>query len=199
MDRRVLTRLELKWRQRRLAIVFQDLGLWPNLTVWSNVMLGLASCRLSKIEKRERTAQVLQVCKIGGLGKRQLSGLSGGEQQRVALARALAVEPQLLLLEEPGNGLDLALRHAFLRQVVELSEEMGTAVLLVSHNLHDAQVIRGSLAVVEDAKLETFYTVEQVLASNLTTLESWCDEFGTEMLFNEHGSSGREHLRLGGY
>jgi ABC-type sulfate/molybdate transport systems ATPase subunit len=103
----------------------------------------------------------------------------------VALARALAVQPQLLLLDEPCNGLDLALRHSFLRQVVELSEEMGSAVLLVSHNLHDSQVIRGDIAVLEEGNLETYRTIEQACGSNQTTLKRWLEVFGTEKLFRE--------------
>ncbi len=186
------TKVLIPPHKRYLAVVFQDLGLWPNLTAWSNVMLGLSACKLSKTEKRERTAQALQLCSISGLSKRRPSELSGGEQQRVALARALAVQPQLLLLDEPCNGLDLALRHAFLRQVVELSQAMGTAVLLVSHNLHDAQVIRGDIAVLEDGKLETYRTLEQVCASSQATLKRWLDEFGTEKLFGERGQPIRE-------
>lgn len=171
--------------KRGLAMVFQDLGLWPNLTAWSNVSLGLSACKLSKTENRERTAHALQLCGISSLAKRRPCDLSGGEQQRVGLARALAVQPQLLLLDEPCNGLDLALRHAFLRQVVELSEAMGTAVLLVSHNLHDAQVIRGDIAVLEDSQLETYHSLEQVRGSSQATLKRWLDEFGIEKLFCE--------------
>lgn len=178
--------------KRRLAVVFQDLGLWPNLTAWNNVMLGLSSSALSRGEKRERVGQAFELCRIGGLAGRRPTELSGGEQQRVALARALAVQPQLLLLDEPCNGLDTALRQAFLRQVVELSEEMSTSVVLVSHNLYDNQLLRGDLAVLEDGKLELHQTLEQVRTSSLTTLRAWRDEFGTERLFL-HGQRLRQN------
>jgi ABC-type Fe3+/spermidine/putrescine transport system ATPase subunit len=177
--------------RRQLAVVFQDLGLWPNLTVWANVMLGLSACKLSRADKRERASQALQLCHLMELARRRPCALSGGEQRRVALARALAVQPQLLLLDEPCNGLDLGLRHAFLRQVVELSEEMGTAVILVSHNLGDAQVIRGGIAVLENARLQTYQTLDQARSSSQKTIQHWLEAFGSEGLLSEaNGHSG---------
>lgn len=171
--------------RRQLAMVFQDLGLWPNLTAWGNVMLGLSAANLSRAAKRERAEQALQLCNLMPMARKRPADLSGGEQQRVALARALAVQPRLLLLDEPCHGLELALRHAFLRQVVELSEEMGTGVILVTHDLNDARVIRGSIAVLEDGGVQVYRNVSQVRTTNQRTLVRWIDEFGSDGLLGE--------------
>jgi ABC-type Fe3+/spermidine/putrescine transport system ATPase subunit len=92
-------------RQRGITMVFQDLALWPNLTVLDNVLLGLASERLTRIEARRRADEALSVCKID-LATRKPGNISGGQQQRVALARALAGKPRFLFLDEPFSGLD---------------------------------------------------------------------------------------------
>jgi iron(III) transport system ATP-binding protein len=86
---------------RGIAMVFQDLGLWANLTVRQNVLLGLASARLDRRQKQERTDAALELCQIASRAAERPFRLSAGEQQRVALARAIAVRPKLLLLDEP--------------------------------------------------------------------------------------------------
>ncbi len=136
--------------QRGLALVFQDLGLWPNLTACGNVLLGLSGLRLSRAERRARAHAALDACGLTQLADRTPARLSGGEQQRVALARALAVEPRLLLLDEPFTGLDLLTRQALLDQLARLCAERRVTVLLASHQAGDAAELQAETAVLED-------------------------------------------------
>lgn len=124
--------------KRRMAMVSQDLGLWPNLNAEENVRLGLAGLRLSRAEARIRAAAALERCGVGQLSRRLPGALSGGEQQRVALARALAVEPEILLLDEPFTGLDLVTREEILQEVERLTREQGVTLVVVTHNPWEA-------------------------------------------------------------
>jgi len=132
-------RIRVAPEMRRMAMVFQDLGLWPNLNAEENVRLGLAGLRLKSAEARRRAAATLERCGVGHLVRRFPGSLSGGEQQRIALARALAVEPELLLLDEPFTGLDLVTREEIMQEVERLAREQGVTLVVVTHDPWEAQ------------------------------------------------------------
>ena len=136
--------------RRRLAMLFQDLGLWPNLTVADNVRLGLAGLRLPRPAIRTRISETLELCGIRDLADRLPGTLSGGQQQRAALARALATRPQLLLLDEPFTGLDLLTKQSIVQELAKLKSELGLALILVTHDAVEVHILCDSLAVLED-------------------------------------------------
>jgi len=146
-------RLLVPPHRRSLALLFQDLALWPNLTVAENVRLGLSGLRLSAAERRRRVDQALRLCEIAELADRRPGTLSGGQQQRVALARALAVRPKLLLLDEPFGGLDPLTKQSLLQQVARLRSELGWALVLVTHDSFEAVELCDELAVLDGGRI----------------------------------------------
>ena len=123
--------------QRDIGMVFQDLALWPGLTALDNAALGLGA-RMGRRQAREQARQALSICGVMDLGRCWPGELSGGQQQRVALARAVAVEPRWLLLDEPFGGLDLLSREALIKDVAHLVAELGTTLVLVTHDPREA-------------------------------------------------------------
>jgi ABC-type Fe3+/spermidine/putrescine transport system ATPase subunit len=119
-------------------MVFQDLALWPNLTVLGNVLLGLSSSPLTRSERNARAREALSLCGIGHLGERRPGQVSGGEQQRVALARAVASHPAFLFLDEPFSGLDHVTKAEIVEEISKLTRAQGITVVLVTHDPWDA-------------------------------------------------------------
>ncbi|MGD9853785.1 MAG: ABC transporter ATP-binding protein, partial [Planctomycetaceae bacterium] len=111
-------------RQRGAAMVFQDLALWPNLTVRQNVALGLSGSHLSRQDSTRRINEAIELCGIAELANRRPGQLSGGQQQRAALARAMAVRPAFLLLDEPFSGIDLAIKAKLLDEIRALTASL---------------------------------------------------------------------------
>ena len=123
-------------QRRRLGYVFQGYALFPHLSVAKNVEYGLHG--RPRAERRRRTAMVLERLGLGDLAGRWPRELSGGQQQRVALARALAVDPDLLLLDEPLSALDAPLRRQLRQELMAIVREWGKATVLVTHDLAEA-------------------------------------------------------------
>ncbi len=151
--------------RRGIAMLFQDLALWPNLTVWANVELGLAGLRLPRNETKVRIEHSLKLCEIQELARRKPGTLSGGQQQRVAIARALAMQPRLLLLDEPLGGLDLITKQALLLQIARLQSELQFAIVLVTHDPVEVQGLCRSLAVMENGQIVEHGSFEEIKAN----------------------------------
>ncbi len=156
--------------RRGIAMLFQDLALWPNLTVVGNIRLGLSGMHLTRIQSRHRIAQTLAVCGISELADRLPGTLSGGQQQRVALARALAMQPKLLLLDEPLGGLDLLTKQALLNQIAQLRSELAFALILVTHDPVEVRGLCTSLAVLQDGRIVEHGPLEQITANPQSAL-----------------------------
>lgn len=156
--------------RRGLAMLFQDLALWPNLSAQGNVRLGLSRLRLPRKQLRDRAAESLRMCGIEELSARLPGTLSGGQQQRVALARALAMRPKLLLLDEPFGGLDLVTKQTVLGELVRLRNELGFAQVLVTHDSQEVRLACDSLAVLQSGRIAEYGRLGDVAKNPQTVL-----------------------------
>ena len=146
----------LSLRERRVGFVFQHYALFRHMTVAANVAFGLESLprrdRPARSDIARRVEALLDRMQLGGLGGRYPDQLSGGQRQRVALARALAIQPRLLLLDEPSMGLAPKLVAEVFATIRRLREE-GTSVLLVEQNAHAALAIADHAYVLETGRI----------------------------------------------
>ncbi|RYY72400.1 MAG: ABC transporter ATP-binding protein, partial [Comamonadaceae bacterium] len=137
---------------------FQNYAVWPHKTVAENVAFGLKLKKFSSAEIEQRLKKALQTVQLGALRDRYPSELSGGQQQRVALARALAVEPRILLLDEPLSNLDASLREEMRFEIRRVHEALGITTVLVTHDQADALATADRVAVMNAGRVEQFGT-----------------------------------------
>ena len=136
MDGRVVNKVPPK--NRDIAMVFQNYALYPNMKVKDNIAFPLKMRHTGKQETKSRVAEVARKLELDTLLERKPGALSGGQRQRVALARALAVNPDLLLMDEPYGQMDIKLRFYLEDEVVRLWKETGSTVLFITHNIEEA-------------------------------------------------------------
>jgi iron(III) transport system ATP-binding protein len=141
--------------ERGLGMVFQSYAVWPHMTVFENVAFPLINGphRLSSAAIKQKVMHALELVQLAGLADRPAPFLSGGQQQRVALARALAVEPKVLLMDEPLSNLDARLREEVRDEIKNLSQKFGIAVLYVTHDQVEAMALADRVAVMSKGKV----------------------------------------------
>ncbi len=147
---------------RRMGVVFQSYALFPHLSVAANVAFGLRMAGIGAAERARRTAAVLELVGLAGLAGRRPRQLSGGQQQRVALARALAIEPDVLLLDEPLSALDAKLREELRVEMRILQRRVGATVLFVTHDQAEALAMADQVAVMGGGRIVQLGTPEEV-------------------------------------
>ncbi len=125
--------------RRNVGVVFQEYALFPHLNARDNVAFGLRARGVGRAERERRAGDLLERFEIGALGGARVDELSGGQRQRVALARALAIEPAVLLLDEPLSALDAATRGRMRRELYALLRDVGVPTLLVTHDRGDVE------------------------------------------------------------
>ena len=158
---KVADKNQLRLLRTRLTMVFQHFNLWSHMTVLENVMEApIQVLGLSKQEARERAVKYL--AKVG-IDERQQAKypvhLSGGQQQRVSIARALAMEPEVLLFDEPLSNLDTALREALCHEMARLLRQLGTTAVYVTHDRREAELLADRIVHLASGEVESVRTV----------------------------------------
>jgi len=139
--------------RRGFGMVFQNYALFPHLNVFENVAFGLRARHKSKAEMDQRTASALELVQLPGYANRRVDELSGGQQQRVAIARAIAIEPVLLLFDEPLSNLDVSLREETRSELRELVTRLGLTAVYVTHDQEEAFALCDRISVMVGGKL----------------------------------------------
>lgn len=154
--------------QRQMSMIFQSYAIWPHKTVFENVAFGLRLRRINREELLKRVHRVLEMTHLSQLGDRYPAQLSGGQQQRVALARALAIEPQILLLDEPLSNLDASLREEMRQEIRRIHNHTGLTTIYVTHDQAEALVLADRIAVMHAGTLQQVGTPEEIYQSPAT-------------------------------
>ena len=147
---------------REIGFVFQNYALWPHMTVFKNVAFGLKLRKLPADEVRRKVLNALELVGLQGKEERYPSQLSGGQQQRVALARSLALEPRLILLDEPLSNLDAKLREEMRSELKKLIKKVGISALYVTHDQEEAFTISDSVIVMENGKILQYGSPDEI-------------------------------------
>ena len=144
---------DLPPERRGFGMVFQNYALFPHLNVFENVAFGLRARHASKAEMNERVQSALELVQLPGYEKRAIDELSGGQQQRVAIARAIAIEPVLLLFDEPLSNLDVSLREETRGELRELVTRLGLTAVYVTHDQEEAFALCDCISVMVGGRL----------------------------------------------
>jgi sulfate transport system ATP-binding protein len=141
-------------RTRGVGMVFQHYAAFKHMTVWDNVAFGLKIRKQPRAEVRQRVDELLELVQLEGLAKRYPAQLSGGQRQRMALARALAVEPNVLLLDEPFGALDARVRKELRAWLRRLHDEVHVTTIIVTHDQEEAMEVAGQIVVLNEGRVE---------------------------------------------
>jgi spermidine/putrescine transport system ATP-binding protein len=140
--------------KRPTALIFQNLALFPLMTVADNIAYGLRVRGVSKTERMKKADELLHLIALQGQGQKLVSELSGGQKQRVAIARALAVQPKVLLLDEPLSALDLKLRQHMRTELRAIQKQVGITFIYITHDQGEALTMSDRIAVMSDGVIE---------------------------------------------
>ena len=148
--------------KRNIAMVFQSYALWPHMTVAQNIGYGLKLRGVGRTEIAERTAALLAMLRLDGLGERKVTALSGGQRQRVALGRALAIDPQVLLLDEPLSNLDARIREDVRHEIKTLQQRLGITTVHVTHDRQEAMVMADRIVILDGGRVAQIGMPEEI-------------------------------------
>jgi glycine betaine/proline transport system ATP-binding protein len=152
-------------RRHRVSMVFQHFGLLAHRTVMDNVAFGLEIQGVSKDERQKRAGEMLELVGLEDVANSFPSQLSGGMQQRVGLARAFAVDPELMLYDEPFSALDPLIRRDMQDEVIRLQDETGKTMLFITHDLPEALRLGDRIAIMRDGAIVQLGTPEELVGS----------------------------------
>jgi spermidine/putrescine transport system ATP-binding protein len=154
--------------KRPTALIFQNLALFPLMSNWENVAFGLEARGVNKAKRRDRAYELMALVGLQGHEEKTPNELSGGQKQRVAIARALAVEPAVLLLDEPLSALDLKLRQYMRAELKEIQRKTGVTFIFITHDQGEALTMSDRIAVMKAGVVEQVDTVDRLYANPLT-------------------------------
>ena len=176
-----------EFRRSKVSMVFQNFGLLPHRNVIDNACYGLEIKGVNKEERYQVAQQMIDMVGLEGWEQSKVSELSGGMQQRVGLARALAVEPEILLMDEPFSGLDPLIRRHMRSELAELQKQIKKTLVFITHDLDEAITVGDRIAIMRDGEIIQLGTPEEIILNPL-------DDFVTD--FTEDVSKERV-LNLG--
>jgi len=148
--------------KRGMAMVFQSYALWPHMTTAQNIGYGLKLRGLARDAIRRRVEEILAMLRLEGLGARMVTQLSGGQRQRVALGRALAINPAILLLDEPLSNLDARIREEVRHEIKALQQRLGITAIHVTHDREEAMVMADRIVVLDAGRIAQAGAPEEV-------------------------------------
>ncbi|MEZ5797353.1 MAG: ABC transporter ATP-binding protein [Paracoccaceae bacterium] len=140
--------------QRPTALIFQNLALFPLMPIWENISFGLEVRGVDKANRRRRAEELLALVDLPGAADKMVSQLSGGQKQRVAIARALAVEPAVMLLDEPLSALDLKLRQHMRAELRAIQKRTGVTFIYITHDQGEALAMSDRVGVMSQGRIQ---------------------------------------------
>jgi spermidine/putrescine transport system ATP-binding protein len=148
--------------QRPTALIFQNLALFPLMPVWENIAFGLEVRGVDKKKRRERAEELLRLVDLPGAGDKAIAQLSGGQKQRIAIARALAVEPKVMLLDEPLSALDLKLRQHMRAELRAIQKRTGVTFIYITHDQGEALAMSDRVGVMSQGRLQQVAVPQEI-------------------------------------
>ncbi len=175
-------------QKREVGFVFQHYAAFKHMTVFGNVAFGLKIRKWDKPQIGERVHGLLRLVQLDGLAERYPDQLSGGQRQRMALARALAVQPRVLLLDEPFGALDAKVRKDLRTWLRRLHDETGVTTIFVTHDQEEAMDVAEQLVVMNEGRVEQSGSADDLydhpLESGGSAEPPWCASYGAKALRN---------------
>ncbi|WP_287204616.1 ABC transporter ATP-binding protein [Mesorhizobium sp.] len=148
--------------KRPTALIFQNLALFPLMNVWENISFGLKVRGIDKAERRRRAEELLRIVDLPGAADKMVAQLSGGQKQRIAIARALAVEPKVMLLDEPLSALDLKLRQHMRSELRAIQERTKVTFIYITHDQNEALAMSDRVGVMSKGRLQQVDTPDRI-------------------------------------